>query len=83
MLKQVGVCFGASQPHEDCGHPSWVAQFHLSFPDNDQPVKPPTEVLKIVGGAPHGWGVWIKNEWYRVDISNIIDEITRLLEASR
>lgn len=28
--------------------------------------------LKVVGGAPHGWGVWIDGVWHRVDVSEVL-----------
>jgi hypothetical protein len=40
----------------------------------------------VVGGAPHGFGVWIDGEFHRVDIGalgTVIVKLTEELEAAR
>lgn len=40
----------------------------------------------VVGGAPHGFGVWIDGEFHRVDIGalgTVIVNLTEELEAAR
>jgi hypothetical protein len=40
----------------------------------------------VVGGAPHGFGVWIDGEFHRVDIGalgTVIVKLTGELEAAR
>ena len=41
---------------------------------------------QVVGGAPHGFGVWIDGEFHRVDIGalgTVIVKLTGELEAAR
>ena len=42
--------------------------------------------VQVVGGAPHGFGVWIDGEFHRVDIGalgTVIVKLTAELEAAR
>jgi len=46
----------------------------------------PEQRLHVVGGAPHGFGVWIDGKFHRVDIGalgTVIDKLTEELEAAR
>lgn len=41
---------------------------------------------QVVGGAPHGFGIWIDGEFHRVDIGalgTVIVKLTAELEAAR
>jgi hypothetical protein len=45
-----------------------------------------TASTKVVGGAPHGFGVWIDGKFHRVDIGalgTLIVRLTEELEAAR
>ena len=45
-----------------------------------------TTPAKVVGGAPHGFGVWIDGKFHRVDIGalgKLIVRLTEELEAAR
>ena len=47
---------------------------------------PEQRPAEVVGGAPHGFGVWIDGEFHRVDIGalgTVIVQLTGELEAAR
>ena len=48
--------------------------------------EPEQRPAHVVGGAPHGFGVWIDGEFHRVDIGalgTVIVQLTGELEAAR
>jgi hypothetical protein len=48
--------------------------------------EPEPRPVQVVGGAPHGFGVWIDGEFHRVDIGalgTVIVKLTGELEAAR
>jgi len=48
--------------------------------------EPEQRPAHVVGGAPHGFGVWIDGEFHRVDIGalgTVIVKLTGELEAAR
>ena len=48
--------------------------------------EPEQRPAQVVGGAPHGFGVWIDGEFHRVDIGalgTVIVKLTGELEAAR
>jgi len=48
--------------------------------------EPEQHPAHVVGGAPHGFGVWIDGEFHRVDIGalgTVIVQLTGELEAAR
>jgi hypothetical protein len=48
--------------------------------------EPEQRLPHVVGGAPHGFGVWIDGRFHRVDIGalgTVIDKLTEELEAAR
>jgi hypothetical protein len=61
----LGVCDSLSTPHENAAGycPNW------------RPVEP---VVEIVGGAPHGFGVWVEGKYHPVDIGALGTVITDL-----
>jgi hypothetical protein len=48
--------------------------------------EPEQRLSHVVGGAPHGFGIWIDGKFHRVDIGAlgaVIDKLTEELEAAR
>jgi hypothetical protein len=64
---KLGTCRYLSMPH-----------FHFSTCPDWQPVE-----KEIVGGAPHGFGIWVEGKFHQVDLGALGKVITDLQDLVR
>jgi hypothetical protein len=84
-LYKAGTCGASETLHIDCGAADWKFVCHLSHADDSYPSPvvhflPEPKVAEIVGGSPHGFGVWIDGKYHPIEIGSLGTLIVGLQE---